>query len=321
MRIDFDAKTHSYFVNGDIASISITELLKKHGLAPNLSFVSEEKLEESRANGKIVHADIENYINFRDKEYIPETPQGLEFAKWADENLKEARAEVMVTLDWGGMIVAGTIDLLGVLKSGERVIDDHKNTASANREYVAWQVSIGDYMARQMNGRIVNDRKFVWKGAKKFLCTHFDPKSGKLTVKELEKIPDTEIEKLFTAEFKGEKYMRPALAVPDEMCLELNAAEETLIFYEKAYKAAKERSDKVRAALTAEMERQGVFTYESDRLKVSYRAASESVIVDSTRLKREQPQVFAAYSKISKRKATVFIAVKGEEENGEVQEN
>ena len=316
MRIDFDAKTHSYFVNGDIASISITELLKKHGLAPNLSFVSEEKLEESRANGKIVHADIENYINFRDKEYIPETPQGLEFAKWADENLKEARAEVMVTLDWGGMIVAGTIDLLGVLKSGERVIDDHKNTASANREYVAWQVSIGDYMARQMNGRIVNDRKFVWKGAKKFLCTHFDPKSGKLTVKELEKIPDTEIEKLFTAEFKGEKYIRPALVVENDLRLRLEAAETALVEIERAAKTAKENAEKCRAALMAEMERQGIYSYETEKVRVTYRAGYDRVTVDSTKLRRELPQVYGEYSKVTKVKPAVEIKIKEEDYNG-----
>ena len=316
MRIDFDAKTHSYFVNGDIASISITELLKKHGLAPNLSFVSEEKLEESRASGKIVHADIEKYINFRDKEYIPETPQGLEFALWADENLKEARAEVMVTLDWGGMIVAGTIDLLGVLKSGERIIDDHKNTASANREYVAWQVSIGDYMARQMNGRIVNDRKFVWKGAKKFLCTHFDPKSGKLTVKELEKIPDAEIERLFTAEFKGEKYMRPALVVENELRLRLEAAETALVVIERAAKAAKENAEKFRAALMAEMERQGIYSYETEKVRVTYRAGYDRVTVDSTKLRRELPQVYGEYSKVTKVKPAVEIKIKEEDDNG-----
>lgn len=316
MRIDFDAKTHSYFVNGDIASISITELLKKHGLAPNLSFVSEEKLEESRANGKIVHADIENYINFRDKEYIPETPQGLEFAKWADENLKEARAEVMVTLDWGGMIIAGTIDLLGVLKSGERVIDDHKNTASVNKEYVAWQVSIGDYMARQMNGRIVNDRKFIWKGATKFLCTHFDQKSGKLTVKELEKIPDAEIEKLFTAEFKGEKYIRPTLVVESDLRLRLEAAETALVEIKREEKVAKENAEKCRAALMTEMERQGIYSYETEKVRVTYRAGYDRVEVDSTKLRRELPQVYGEYSKVTKVKPTVEIKIKEGDDNG-----
>ena len=41
MRIDFDEKNHIYRVDGDIASISVTELLHKHGLAPDYSGVSK----------------------------------------------------------------------------------------------------------------------------------------------------------------------------------------------------------------------------------------------------------------------------------------
>lgn len=254
--------------------------------------------------------------------FVPETREGLAFAKWAQDKMLEAVPEQALALDYKGMTVACTVDLRGIFKmNGKKcaVIDDHKATSRFYREYVSWQTSVYDYIARSLNGRIVNGEKIKWTGADALICTLFD-KDGGLTVKNCDKVPDSEIERLFECELKGEKYTRRELVLPDEMGLELNAAEATLVFYEKAYKAAKERSDKARAALTAEMERQGVFTYESDRLKVSYRAASESVIVDSTRLKKEQPQVFAAYSKISKRKATVVISVKGEE-NGEVQEN
>lgn len=318
MIITMDEKTHTYFVNGEVASISVTELLHKHGLAPNYEGIDNSVLEEARKRGKAIHLDIEAWVRGQEMGFVPETREGLAFAKWAQDKMLEAVPEQAFALDYNGMTVACTVDLRGFFKINGKiyaVIDDHKATSRFYREYVSWQTSIYDYIARSLNGRIVNGEKIKWTGADALICTLFD-KDGGLTVKNCDKIPDSEIERLLECELKGEKYTRRELVLPDEMGLELNAAEETLVFYEKAYKAAKERSDKARAALTAEMERQGVFTYESDRLKVSYRAASESVIVDSTRLKREQPQVFAAYSKISKRKATVVIAVKGEEENG-----
>lgn len=322
MYITMDEKTHTYFVDGQIADISVTELLHKHGLAPNYDGVDEEVLNAARERGKSVHADIEKYIMADG--YIPETREGLAFAHWAEMKTEWALAEQKLAIEWKGKFIACTADLLAVLALEKgpsvSVIADHKTTSRFQREYVSWQVSIYDFIARHIGRQMINDKVFYWQGAEKFLCFLYD-KEGKMEVKECDKIPDSEIERLLECELKGERYTRRELVLPDEMGLELNAAEETLVFYEKAYKAAKERSDKARAALTAEMERQGVFNYESDRLKVSYRAASESVIVDSTRLKKEQPKLFAEYSKISKRKATVIISVKGEEQNGEVQEN
>ena len=55
MQVDFEEKDHVYFVNGEIASISVTELLHKHGLAPNYGTTPKERLEASAQKGKEVH--------------------------------------------------------------------------------------------------------------------------------------------------------------------------------------------------------------------------------------------------------------------------
>lgn len=315
MYITMDKKTHTYSVDGDIASISITELLTKHGLAPDYSGVSKEKKKEAAERGKAVHKDIECFIN--NKGYEPETPQGLEFAKWALKNLETAEAEVSIAYEFKGMLIAGTIDLIGTLKSGERIVDDHKNTASFNAEYVAWQVSIGDYFLRKANGRIVNDRKIEWAGAEKFFCTHFDPKSGKLSIKELDKIPDSEIERLIFAEYNGEKYVRPKLVVENELRVSLERAEQVLFEIEQAHKKAKETAEKCRAALLAEMERQGIYSFEGEKVKAGYRSGYDSVRVDATKLRRELPEVYAQYTKTVRVKPTVTISIKGGENNAE----
>ena len=46
MKIELEEKNHTYFVDGEIASISITELLRKHGLAPDYGSVSKAKLSQ-----------------------------------------------------------------------------------------------------------------------------------------------------------------------------------------------------------------------------------------------------------------------------------
>ena len=60
MIITFDKQTHTYAVNGDIAHISVTELLAKHGLSPNYDGVDKATLTDAAEYGKTIHKDIEN---------------------------------------------------------------------------------------------------------------------------------------------------------------------------------------------------------------------------------------------------------------------
>ena len=78
MRITFEEQGHVYTVNGDIATISVTELLGKHGLAPDYSGVDKAKLRDAASKGKAVHKDLENIFN--EKDYTPVTEQGRQFA-------------------------------------------------------------------------------------------------------------------------------------------------------------------------------------------------------------------------------------------------
>ena len=94
MIIEFEEKGHVYSVNGEIASISVTELLAKHGLAPDYSGVDKKKLRESSAIGKEVHKDLENVLNVAG--YEPKTQQGKQFKEWVEQNLDCGVGEQML---------------------------------------------------------------------------------------------------------------------------------------------------------------------------------------------------------------------------------
>lgn len=313
MYITMDENTHTYFVDGQVADISVTELLHKHGLAPSYDGVDEEVLNAARERGKSVHADIEKYIMADG--YIPETREGLAFAHWAEMKTEWALAEQKLAIEWKGKFIACTADLLAVLALEKgpsvSVIADHKTTSRFQREYVSWQVSIYDFIARHIGRQLINDKVFYWQGAEKYLCFLYD-KDGKMEVKECDKIPDSEIERLLDCEANGEIYTRPALVLEDDMAVALEKAELAVIETERAAKTAKAQAEALRAALCAEMERQGIFSWSGTKIKATYRAGSERVSVDSTRLKKELPEVYEKYTKTSKVKATVVITEKGE---------
>ena len=55
----FDEKTHTYTDDGKHL-ISVTQLMKKHGLAPDYSGVSESVLGAKAQRGTLIHKEIEH---------------------------------------------------------------------------------------------------------------------------------------------------------------------------------------------------------------------------------------------------------------------
>lgn len=312
MIIDFDEKTHCYAVNGDIASISVTELLKKHGLSTDYGDVPKKTMVKAAEHGKAVHKDLEKIMNALD--YVPETTEGINYAEWVKQDIDCGRAEQMVAYDYKGMIVAGTADLVGIMKDGKLIVADSKTTAKVNKEAVSWQVSLIDYMFRKLQGEPINGHSIYWKGADRLLCLAFDKKTGAMSVIDLDKVPDIEIERLLEAEYNGDKYQRPSLVLDKDMQLRVEQVESALILAQSEYIAAQEQAHKIRAELCKAFEAQGITKWESPNgiVKVAYVPKTTAITVDSAKLKAEYPQVWSKCQKATERKAYVKVTVADE---------
>lgn len=315
MRIELDEATHTYSVNGEIATISVTELLHKHGLAPSYKGVSKSLLKKRAEEGRKVHKDLENVLNTKD--YEPTTQQGKNFAKWVKERLDCGVAEQPLAIKFGSVLIAGTADLMGFLNTGETLVADHKNTASYNEEYVSWQTSLIDYMARKNGGEEINGNKINWRGAKRFMCFQYDPKTGALSPRELQKVEDSELERLLQAEAEGKIYKRKELTLSKSLREQIELAEMTLSSIKMMEKSALARAEELRGQLIAEMEAQGIKSWETENVKVTYVEPTDRIIVDSTKLRRELPEIYGKYSKTTRVKANVRITIKGGIEDGE----
>ena len=313
MIVDFEEKGHIYSVNGEIASISVTELLTKHGLSP-YSGVNKAKMKESADVGKEIHKDLEDILNVAG--YEPKTEQGKQFAEWVKENLDCGVGEQMLGFESNGLVIAGTADVMAIAKDKTLIIADHKNTSQFHREYVSWQVSILDYFARKLGKEKINGKLLNWKGAKRFICFHYDPKTGKMTVHELNKVADEEIERLLDCELHDEIYQRPMLVIDPELQQKYLQAEENFIAFEKQIKAVQKVRDDLRAEMLRLFEEQGIKSWESPdgKLLVTYIPQTEQVRVDSTKLKTKFPQVFTECQKLSKVKSQIRVTVRGEDD-------
>lgn len=312
MKIEFREKDHTYFVNGEIAGISVTALLRKHGLAPDYSNISKAVLDNASNIGVEVHKDLENVLNIKD--YTPTTYQGEQYAEYVKNTFDCGVAEQMLAYEYNGMIIAGTADVMAIGKNGNLILADQKNTSKFHREYVSWQVSLLDYFARKLNGEKINGNPFNWKGASEFYCYHYNTSDGgKMSIKPLEKIDDKEIERLLECEYNGEIYTRKELFLDKDFEIELQNVESLLVQKELEYKVAQESSKKMREQLLDIMKKQGIKSWENEKLKVTYVEEVDKMLVNSKRLKEIYPLVYKDCLKVSKQKASVRITIRGEE--------
>lgn len=71
-----------------------------------------------------------------------------------------------------------------------------------------------------------------------------------------------------------------------------------------------EQEKEMRKALQEAMEHYGVKKFENDKVSFTYKAPSTRTSIDSTKLKKEHPEIAEKYSKVSNVSASVVIKVK-----------
>ena len=289
--LTFIEDTHEYFL-GDKKLISVTQLMQKHGLAPNYGDVPSEVLRAKAERGSLVHKEIEEYIK---EGNIGFTNELIEFIN-ADKG-EVLKSEFKVNND----IVAGTVDLL-LYKNNEYIIADLKTTSELHIDAVSWQLTIYAYLLSKINPMIK-----VTKGQ----AFHFN-KDGNLNIVDIVLKPFEEIDRLMECERNDEKFEVKKIA-SDEQLMQLLEVEALIKSIEEKKKKAEEQAKELRAELMKAMEANGVKSFENDLIRITYVAPSTRQSIDSAKLKKEQPEIYANYLKSSEVKASLRITLKEEE--------
>ena len=259
----FKEDTHQYF-EGNKELISVTTLMRKHGLAPDYSGVSQTVLERKAMRGSYIHKEIELYnvkgeIGFTDE-------LNLYIGKLNELRRQVLHSELMVNND----IVAGTIDL--VFK--DKIIADIKTTYQLHIKAIRWQISIYTYLHDK-------DHYNEYKGEVWWF------KDG-LQVIDIQLMPIEEVERLLECERNGVLYE------------EMNGKLDYLIELLEEQKSLENEIEKLKAEINEEVKRNGSLKYKG--LSVSYTKPSVSTGFDTERFKKEQPELYNQYTKQTERK-------------------
>ena len=294
----FNEEKHIYTLVDDNGKpihdlVSVTTLLKKHGLSPDYSMIDEEVLKAKAQRGTIIHEELENYIN--NGEEMGFTNELLLFINKCKElDIKPLKSEFIVHNDE----IAGTVDVSGTIGVDPVVsfIGDFKTTATLHRESVAWQLSIYAYLTQQVYN--------------KFLVFHF-PDEKTLKIVELKPIAIEEVEELLRCERDCEIYQRKTfeLSVVDtEKLLQVQSALKTL---DEQKKILEKQEEQIKELLISKFEETGLEYIENDYFRIKYTPPTTRETIDSKRLKAEQPEIAKEFTTVSSVKAKVTITIRG----------
>lgn len=294
--IIFNEETHEYFLkeNGELKKlISVTTLLKKHGLSPDYSAIPSATLNAKADYGKLVHGELENYIKNGIVGFSHELGDFMRYSKRKD--LTAIASEKRVYND----IIAGTIDFVGlyydkVNECTRNVLADFKTTTTLHKEAVRWQLSLYAYL---LDSKIDCLQAF-----------HFTNKG--LKVVDIEPIPTAEIENLLECERKGEIYKAKQLVIADELQAKIIAVENTIQQIELQKKEAEKQADELKQLLLEQIRNSDFKSFENENLKITYIEATTRETIDSTRLKKELPEIAEQYKRIGNVKDSVRITLK-----------
>ena len=284
--VAFNEWLHVYTASDGHTLIGVTELMKRHGLSPDYGGISKDVLEKAAARGTAIHQLLQDYDDGK--------------AVIEDENLKAYKAlglkvhcsEYLVS---DNDIVATFID---------KVLDDCsladvKTTSSVHRRPLEWQLSIGAYLFELQN---------PGKKVPHLYCIHV--RDGKAKLIEVSRIPNEAVERLLECERCGVVYSDNPVPADAALALE----EQAVVLAEQldqiarlklAIKETEQASAELQQRLYDYMTENNLDEMACELGTFVRKAPYTKKALDSTRLKKEKPELYEQYLKESEIKGSI----------------
>lgn len=281
-RVQFDKDRHVYELDGRYLK-GVTGLVET--LFPDMyAGVPEAVLQKAAERGKAIHDEIEAY------EALGVEGDSPEFFAYKKVKAKHGFSVLESEFLVDNGIYATMCDQVAELDG--LCLIDLKTTAVLHLGYLSWQLSITAYLFEYTTSRTV----------KRLYGLHLRGDKGKLV--EVPRVPDSEILKLMLGDISSIE--KPVLA-DDSAVVLLADLEQTIIDLKGQIEQAEAQKKTLQIGLIEEMKKAGLKKVETPRITITYVEPSERATIDSKRLKDEQPEVYAEYSKVSNIKESIRI--------------
>lgn len=306
----FNETEHTYTLNGKRLG-GVTAIVK--WLFPDTyTDIPETVLMKAAAHGSLIHSKCELYDTCGLGDDLPEVQ---EYIRLKNENSLTTEANEYLVDD--GKDIASSIDV--VFSKGEDdcyPLADIKTTSKIHVDNVTLQLSIYAYLFELCNkGKKTGKLYVIWLPKEKY---------GKAVLMELKRVPTAACKKIIKAYlakedstpyrvkyFGAEKKTENTEIEPIEEALpvSLKDVENKIIKLEMDIKTLEAMQKEMKAGLMALMVEHNVKKWSSERLTITRKLDGTRDSLDTAKLKKEYPDVYAECVKVSPVKGSVTIKV------------
>lgn len=296
----FLEECHSYFLNGKELK-GITGMIERQLFPNKYNNVPKSVLDKAAELGSAIHKACQMYDEIMIDNGLPQVAVYKKLLAKDFPTSKVIANEYIVT---DGEYFASPIDKVIQVVDNTVVIVDVKTTYELDKEYVSWQTSIYKYLFEKQNPGIkVCGLLALWLPKNENQLS----KAGFFIVDDK---GSEAVKALLEAEKKGEKYA-PVVAPKKErhIILAENAIDE-MLEAERLMDHYKGVCEKYEQEALDAMLKYGVKSLDSEKVKMTIVSGGESTKFDSTRFRKEHPDLYAQYLKKSKTKDSLRVTVK-----------
>ena len=304
----FDEAAHTYTLEG--VRLSGVTAIVKWMFPDTYKDIPQSVLEKAAEHGSLIHKKCEQYDNCGFGDDLQEVREYVRLK--AENGLTTLENEYLVD---DGKDIASSIDVVfDKDESGMYSLADIKTTSKIHKDNVTLQLSIYAYLFEKCNkGKKVGRLFVIWLPKEQY---------GKAELMELKRIGSADCKKIVKAYVAKEdatpyreKYFGGVEAsteiepIEEAMPANLKDAEDEIIKIETQLKQMEERKKELKEGLYELMVQHNVKKWQSKRLQIVRKLESTRESVDTAKVKKQYPEVYAECLKVSKVKGSITINI------------
>ena len=292
--VAFDKEHHTYTYEGRRLS-GVTAMLSRQLFGDKYAGVSESVLRHAAERGSYIHQMCELADRTGITGDCEEARAYLELC--SSERLSHVESEYLVS---DLQHYASSIDkVFRGRGSNEYWLADIKTTYALDKEYLRWQLSVYARLFELQNpGAKVTRLIGIWL------------RDGKAKACDIERIDTGTVKALLAADAEGRKFAcnLPALKDGEPLPKEYQAVEGMIIAMQSEYEYLDKRLKELKARWLADMEKQGITKFKSDRIAITRKAGGEAVKFDKDKFDKDYPGLYDKYL-TTKRKGSITLKI------------
>lgn len=304
----FDEAAHTYTLDG--VRLSGVTAIVKWMFPDTYKDIPQSVLEKAAEHGSLIHKKCEQYDNCGFGDDLPEVRDYVRLKR--ENSLTTIENEYLVD---DGKDIASSIDVVFDKDgSGMYSLADIKTTSKIHKDNVTLQLSIYAYLFEKCNkGKKVGRLFVIWLPKEQYGTAEL-MELGRIGSADCKKIVKAYIAKEDATPYR-EKYFGGIEAsteiepIEEALPATLKDAEDEIIKIETKLKQMEERKKELKEGLYELMVQHNVKKWQSEKLQIIRKLESTRECVDTAKVKKQYPEVYADCLKVSKVKGSITINV------------